>query len=237
LINALQVGIVILEAGKRSKIREGRQPIRDWFQDTLAKTFTMTETFMTETSHQVLRKSTRIRAANDERENSVDSYSGMSHAIEAKNACGDILEVEYYLGHSRTKRLLLDEIASVAKNIINTPEPQDDELSTTIPSLVDSPRVSVALFDYLLEHNGLPNEIGGCRCMYELDRYKVKVHIVQSGCHDTVAAVIGDEMAYWRATGGDRYSLISSGGGCTTLNFRGTNDSMDICPWLPKVCR
>jgi hypothetical protein len=165
-----------------------------------------------------------------ENESSYD-YAGMSHTlIEASKAYGDILDIENYRGHSRTKRLLLDEIESVAKNIINTPEPQHDEPSATVNSLVNSPRVSTPLFRYMLERNELPTEIEGCRCVYELDRYRIKVRVVPSGCHDATAEMIGDEMALWKASGGDRSSLISVGGGCTTLTFQCANDSMGLCP-------
>jgi hypothetical protein len=130
------------------------------------------------------------------------------------------------------KALLIEEIIDIATRLANTAEPSHAGQATHIPSLVDSPRVSAELFDYLIGNNQLPTEVEGCRIVYELDRYRIKVQVVPSGCHDAAAESFMEDFILWNNSGGQRGWLQPLGGGSTTPVSKSL---MKVWPYAPST--
>jgi hypothetical protein len=126
------------------------------------------------------------------------------------------LTLEEYLGSRSAQRLLISEVTTIASLLSNTPEPEDDKEVAEIDCVIREPRVSVALFDYLIESGRLPETDGAKgRIVYGLTSNKLVVNIVPSACHDYAAGSFTTDLMLWAASCGVLDSLDLGLGSCT----------------------
>jgi hypothetical protein len=136
--------------------------------------------------------------------------------------------IEDFLDSSLAQRSILEQINTIADLFTNTPE-KDTEEEDWVDCFIHTPLLSVALYDYLIEGDRLPEfSSGGKRIVYQLASNRLGIEIMPSLCHDNAAmAITGDLLGGHRVGGLGNVLKMEGGGGTTLLNL-----SLTSLDWL-----